>query len=70
MSNYIQPDEVVHGCFRDLRDYLPRLAMFYLWTKQKSNEALKWFSETEGRFLVALGGDACPFGKNTNACMS
>ena len=40
-SNYIQPDEVVHGCFRDLRDYLPRLAMFYLWTKQKSNGFLR-----------------------------
>ena len=41
-SNYIQADEVVHGCFRDLRDYLPRLAKFYLLTKnKKSNEALK-----------------------------
>ena len=67
-SNYIQTDEVVHGCFRDLRDYLPRLAKFYLQTKQKSNEALKWFSEIEGTFLVALGGDGCPFGKNKNAC--
>ena len=37
-------------------------------TKQKSNEALKWFAETEGTFLVVLGGDGCPFGKNTNAC--
>ena len=67
-TNYIQADEVVHGCFRDLRDFLPRLAKFYLQTRQKSNEALKWFSETEGTFLVALGGDGCPFGKNTNAC--
>ena len=67
-SNYIQADEVVHGCFRDLRDYLPRLAKFYLQTKQKSNEALKWFSETEGTFLVAFGGDGCPFGKNKSAC--
>ena len=66
-SNYIQADEVVHGCFRDLRDYLPRLAKFYLQTKQKSNEALKWFSETEGTFLVAFGGDGCPFGKNKSA---
>ena len=67
--NYIQPGEVVHGCFRDLRDYLPQLAKFYLQTKKKSHEALKRFSETEGTFLVALGGDGCPFGKNTNACM-
>ena len=58
----------MHGCFRDLRDYLPQLAKFYLQTKQKSNEALKWFSETEGTFLVAFGGDGCPFGKNKSAC--
>ena len=58
----------MHGCFRDLRDYLPRLAKFYLQTKQKSNEALKWFSETEGTFLVAFDGDGCPFGKNKSAC--
>ena len=62
-SGFISDDEVVHGCFRDLREYLPRLAKFYLQTKTKSNEALKWFSETEGTFLVALGGDGCPFGK-------
>ena len=28
-SNYIQADEVVHGCFRDLRDYLPQLAKLF-----------------------------------------
>ena len=67
-SSYIQADEVVHGCFRDLRDFLPRLAKFYLQTRQKSNEALKWFSDTERTFLVALGGDGSPFGKNTSAC--
>lgn len=31
-SNYIQADEIVHGCFKDLRDYLPQLAKFYLQT--------------------------------------
>lgn len=51
-TNYIRADDVVHGCFRDLRDYLPRLAKFYLQTKQKPNEALKWFSEAEGTFLM------------------
>ena len=34
----------------------------------KRKGALKWFGETEGRFLVALGGDGCPFGKNESAC--
>ena len=43
-SDYIQADEVVHGCFRDLGDFLPRLAKFYLQTRQKSNEALKRLS--------------------------
>ena len=66
-SNYIQADEVVHGCFRDLRDYLPRLANLFA-DQTKIKEALKWFSETEGTFLVAFGGDGCPFGKNKSAC--
>lgn len=65
-ASYISGDEVVHGCFRDLREYLPRLTKFYLHTKSKSNDPLKWFSETEGTFLVALGGDGCPFAKNRN----
>lgn len=34
----------------------------------KRKGALKWFGETEGRFLVAFGGDGCPFGKNESAC--
>lgn len=52
------------GCYRDLREYLPRLALFYFNTKQ---DALKWFGKTEGTFLVAFGGDGCPFGKNDTA---
>ena len=34
----------------------------------KRKGAFKWFGETEGRFLVAFGGDGCPFGKNESAC--
>ena len=30
--------------------------------------SLKWFGNAEGTFLVALGGDRCPFGKNESAC--
>ena len=56
-------DENINGCFRDLREYLPRLAKFYLNMQGKRKGALKWFGETEGRFLVAFGGDGCPFGK-------
>ena len=61
-------DENINGCFRDLREYLPRLAKFYLNMQGKRKGALKWFGETEGRFLVAFGGDGCPFGKNESAC--
>ena len=60
-------DENISGCFRDLRAYLPRLATFYL-NMQTCRDALKWFGETEGTFLVAFGGDGCPFGKNETAC--
>ena len=61
-------DEYINGCFRNLREYLPRLAKFYLNMQGKRKGALKWFGETEGRFLVAFGGDGCPFGKNESAC--
>ena len=60
-------DENISGCFRDLRAYLPRLATFYL-NMQTCRDALKWFVETEGTFLVAFGGDGCPFGKNETTC--
>ena len=61
-------DDNVSGCYRDLREYLPRLAAFYLTMQNARKDALKWFEETEGTFLVAFGGDGCPFGKNESAC--
>ena len=59
-------DDTVCGCFRKLREFFPRLAQFYL--KRDEKESLKWFDNTEGTFLVAVGGDGCPFGKNKSAC--
>lgn len=64
---YIE-DENTSGCFRDLREYLPKLASFYLKLQNSRKDALKWFGETEGTLLIAFGGDGCPFGKNENAC--
>ena len=61
-------DENINGCFRDLREYLPQLAKFYLNMQGKCKGTLKWFGGTEGRFLVAFGRDGCPFGKNESAC--
>ena len=49
-------DENINGWFRDLREYLPWLAKFYLNMQGKRKGALKWFGETEGRFLVAFEG--------------
>ena len=61
-------DENVSGCYGDLREYLPRLAAFYLTMQKSRKAALKWFGETEGTFLIAFGGDGCPFGKHESAC--
>ena len=66
-KDYVSEDEKVNGCFRDLREYLPRLAKFYL-SVQTRAKTLKWFGKTEGTFLLAWGGDGCPFGKNESAC--
>ena len=63
-----EDDDNVSGCYRDLREYLPRLATFYLTMQNARKDALKWFGGTEGTFLVAFGGDGCPFGKNESAC--
>lgn len=64
----VSDDEHVAGCYRDHRSFLPRLASFYLKTQNSRKDSLKWFGETEGTFIVALGGDGCPFGKNDTAC--
>ena len=58
-------DEKTQDCFRKLVEYLPHLAKFYLRKGRKG--VLQWFGKTEGIFLVAVGGDSCPFGKNESA---
>ncbi|CAB3983194.1 Hypothetical predicted protein, partial [Paramuricea clavata] len=62
----LEIDAPINGAYRDLREYLPRLAKFYLSTDRK--HALEWYGKTEGTFLIALGGDGCPFGKHESAC--
>ena len=65
LSN-LEMDGPINGAYRDLREYLPRLAKFYLSTDRK--HALQWYGKTKGTFLIALGGDGCPFGKHESAC--
>ncbi|CAB4030661.1 Hypothetical predicted protein [Paramuricea clavata] len=62
----LEMDAPINGAYRDLREYLPRLAKFYLSTDRK--HALELYGKTEGTFLIALGGDGCPFGKHESAC--
>ena len=62
----LETENKVNGAYRDLREYLPMLAKFYL--SQNSKESLKGFAESTGTFQIALGGDGCPFGKNESAC--
>ena len=69
VEDYIQEaseDDTVRGCFRKLEEFLPHLAQFYL--RRDKKESIKWFGNAEGTFLVALGGDGCPFGKKESAC--
>ena len=65
-SSYVEEGEKISGCYRDLREYLPRLAQIYLSASARSK--LKWFGKAEGSFQLAWGGDGCPFGKNESAC--
>ena len=62
----LETENPVNGAYRDLRQYLPMLAKFYLSKNRK--ESLKGFTESTGTFQIALGGDGCPFGKNESAC--
>ena len=64
-SSYVEEGKKISGCYRDLREYLPRLAQFYLSVSTQSK--LKWFGKAEGSFQLAWRGDGCPFGKNESA---
>ena len=66
-GQYIEDDENVSECFRDLREYLPRLASFYF-RVQSRKYARIWFGKTEGTFFVAFGGDGCYFGEDETVC--
>ena len=55
----------INGFFRDLKDYLPQLAEFYL--KVYKEVDFNWFGKPF-TFKVAIGGDGAPFGKNDQSC--
>ena len=54
------------GCYRHLSEFLPLLASFY--SKLSNEEGLLWFNNEVNTFVVALGGDGAPFGKQDTAC--
>ena len=61
----LPPDQQLDGVYRNLENFLLLLAKFCFETDQyrKPGDKLVWFSEREGAFKVAIGGDGAPFGK-------
>ena len=57
--------ENINGFYRDLKEFLPRLAEFYL--KVYKEEDFNWFGNLFS-FKVAIRGDGVPFGKNDQSC--
>ena len=51
----LKTENSVNGVYRDLRQYLPMLAKFYL--SKNIKESLKGFTESTGTFQIAFGGD-------------
>lgn len=56
----------VSGCFLDLEARLLQLAELYL-SMHKITPILSWFGKAPGTFLVAIGADGAPFGKDNEA---
>ncbi|XP_048585311.1 uncharacterized protein LOC125568043 [Nematostella vectensis] len=56
----------VHGVYRSLETLLLRLADMYLMLNEHSN-ILHWFNDQKGKFIVAIGADGAPFGKDETA---
>ena len=61
----LETGEKVEGCYRNLFEFLPRLASFYLSTLNVSD--INWFNEAH-TFQVAIGADGAPFGKFDQSC--
>ena len=58
-------DDKINGFYRNLQEYLSRLAEFYL--KVYKEDDFDWFG-SPFTFKVAIGGDGAPFGKNDQSC--
>ena len=56
----------VSGCFLDLEARLLQLADLYL-SMHKITPILNWFGKAPGTFLVTIGADGAPFGKDNEA---
>ena len=63
----LEDEEKVDGAFRDIVQFLPLLASFYMKIEQQTGEKLLWFDK-ENTFKVILGGDGAPFGKYDTSC--
>ena len=65
LCNDLDENEKVSGCYHSLKELLVCLAEFYL--SGHGGFDVTWFGE-EYKFLVTLGRDGAPFGKDETAC--
>ncbi|CAB3986397.1 Hypothetical predicted protein [Paramuricea clavata] len=63
-QNFNDTDNI-SGLFRDIKEFLPKLAEFYL--KMYKSEDFNWFGQPY-TFKVAIGGDGAPSGKHDQSC--
>ena len=56
----------VQGCYRPLEDLLLRMADLYL-VIDEQKPMLEWFGYPKGSFLITLGADGAPFGRENEA---
>ena len=61
----LSDEHKVNGYFRDLKEFMPQLAVFYL--KLYKPDEFDWFGKPF-TFTVAIGGDGAPFGKYDQSC--
>ena len=64
-------DDKIEGKFRDVEDLLLRMAKMYLHIDltyySKDSPLLNWLGKERGQFMVAIGADGAPFGKEMEA---
>ena len=62
----LSPEEIGEGNYRDCKEYIPRMAKFYLIVDSHRKDKLRWFPDIARKdiqsklFCIAFGGDGAP----------